>query len=213
MKKLLILLCMLALLAIAPMAQAQTVLPLPPQLRADELAGKTAAAWLGAYDAADGRLAVTLCEPEVFAADDIYSLEPGDIVLSRGMPYTVQTITQTPDWLVINAGEYEFSEGSLWLSANEEGDFMPMFYEDHVWQKVIALEFPLAADFVFLDGIDPQTGEPLSEPARYGATDFLRILREETANEGVGFATGNVTLTFDDAGAIAQIVRFYVPWQ
>jgi hypothetical protein len=61
-----------------------------------------------------------------------------------------------------------------------------------------------------LDEVDPESGELLEEPAERTVDEFIEML---SAEGGVGFASENVYVTFDADSEMAQVQRFYNPYQ
>ena len=73
---------------------------------------------------------------------------------------------------------------------------------------VLTLEIP--ENFVFVDHIDPETGDVLDEPTEHNAAEFAAML---AAGGYPDFASDNVKVTFDENGAMVRAERRYTPWQ
>ena len=69
---------------------------------------------------------------------------------------------------------------------------------------------PASGRLLFLDGINPETGEALLHPAVHNRENLLTLMN---AADDPGFAIRNVEVVFDEQGELALIRRFYVPWQ
>ena len=87
------------------------------------------------------------------------------------------------------------------------------FYDAIYLDSIQNFSAPVAENAVFLDGIDPETGDWLEEDIRYTFQEFLEILSLGDDSMDPGFAADNVEVTFDEAGKLTTIRRFYVPWQ
>ena len=68
----------------------------------------------------------------------------------------------------------------------------------------------MSEKLLFLDDVDPATGETLINPTVHNKTDFLAIMESK---DDPGFDIRNVKLAFDEHGELALIHRYYVPWQ
>ena len=162
------------------------------------------------YDPDTHMLEIELIAPEVFRRKDVESLAVGDCILTAGERLLVSSITQEYGYVIINKGEYEFSEGSVWLMEDADGNYRPVIYEDYIWTEVARIELPITERLLFLDMIVPESGELLDKPAVSGSEAFLQRLNNE---DDPGFAANNTLVVFDQEGGLAIIERFYVPWQ
>ena len=72
----------------------------------------------------------------------------------------------------------------------------------------LTLQIPDA--LVFMDEIDPESGEMLEEMTEHTAAEFAAMLAEDS---DPGFASDNVYITFDEAGGMVRVERIYTPWQ
>ena len=80
-----------------------------------------------------------------------------------------------------------------------------------IWTEVGERTFELSDDLVFLDGIDPSTGEALTLPTA-GTLRALQSILTGTEYDP-GFAADNAYIVFDDEQEAVVLARFYVPWQ
>ena len=85
-----------------------------------------------------------------------------------------------------------------------------MDINDNTWTEFATISVPVAEHMLFLDEIDPATGEGLLNPTVHNKADFLRIMNNP---DDPGFDIRNVKAVFDENGNLALIRRFYVPWQ
>ena len=167
------------------------------------------------YDRGTNMLAVELTAPEIFRQDEAESLRPGDGIYTGGREAAVSSVRKEEGLIVLNAGPDGNGEEALYLYQDREGNYRPEVRDDYVWMEMAGLELPVTERLLFLDMIDPGTGEPLDKPAVHDAEGFLRILAEESNDPaaGPGFEKDNVLVAFDGNGDLAVIRRFYVPRQ
>ena len=83
-------------------------------------------------------------------------------------------------------------------------------YDDHTWNVLATIKVPVSDHLIFLDGIDPSSGESLRNPTVHNGADFLSMMGDAM---DPGFAANNVMVVFDEHGDLALIQRYYVPWQ
>ena len=173
------------------------------------VAGKTFTAVLTGYAPETQTTSWTLWEPIVFPAEDVERLTKGDELNLGGMTeedgIIVDTVVTDEYGDVIVNDEIDFRK-------QEDGTYRAYQYEAVVMKTVGTAQIVLDENGIFLDGIDPETGDILEEPVRYVGSDLGNIIAAE-GTSGVGFATSNVQLTFNEDGEAAVIERFYVPWQ
>lgn len=184
----------------------ETIRPMPAGLTMDTVAGQRVMAHVGAYREGENRLTLTLLERVRFPADTMEQLKVGTALMLGGGQYVIENLAWTDDGCWIN-------DGDLFMSRGEDGlcdVYGPNDYS--YWQSVGTAAFAVAKGAVFLDGIVPETGEPLDEPTVHTFAQFLEI--QAKAGWGTaGFDSQNVWVTLNEAGGIACIERFYVPWQ
>ena len=180
----------------------------------DNLACTAVNARILRYNPGSNTLTLELIVPEVFSNEEVESLEVGDAIYSHGKEIPVNSIERDVFSVSINGGSYEYEEGTLWLVEDSTADrnYCPMDYNDYLWTSLAEIDVPVSDSLLFLDDIDVD-GSKRPLPAVYTAGEFLRILKQETLDSGVGFTTNNVYVIFDGNGALASIERYYVPWQ
>lgn len=158
-------------------------------------------------------LTVELIIPEQFDPEEVRSLAVGDAIYTQGQEVVVRTISEVDGYLVLNEGDYAFSDGSIWLYEHLDGSYWIADGEDTAWTTIATLSIPLPDTLLFLDAINPASGEMLLMPTVHDALEFQSMLKSESENGGPGFAADNVYVVFDKAGKLAMIARYYVPWQ
>ena len=195
-------------------AETDTVViqPEPLRLSMDALAGKTVTVLVGAYHQADHTLELTVLENLRFPAEAVESLQPGDALDLDGELLVVRDVEPMTYLLLLDDGR-GVDEASVWLKKGEDGDYEAGQYSDFIWRQVGSSSFAVAQDAQFLDGIDPENGDMLENPTRHSMEEFLRIKSEEEKRGYPGFGCRNVRVTFNAEGEIANLERFYVPWQ
>lgn len=206
MKKTVILLLTTLMTLAAAGACAKTVAPMPARVNPDAVANQSVYVRLRSIDWRAETVSVALCEPEAFAREDILSLRPGDILLSSGEEIPVGSMTEDLPAVWINSAEDEFV---LW--ENADGNFESTLYGRTVWMVTGERTFELSDDLIFLDGINPSTGEALKLPT----ANTLRALKDILTGAAYdpGFAADNAYMVFDDEQEAVVLARFYVPWQ
>ncbi len=208
MKKLIAVL-LLSMLAVSA-ASAETITAIASEPYMETYAKYACYARIHDYDSASGMLEVELITPEIFDGEDVKGLQPGDAIYTGGQEVTIATITEEDGYIILNKGDYEFSEGSVWLREDSDGNFRPMSYEDYTWLEMARFEVPVTEKLLLLDFIDPSSGLMLEKPTVHGAAEFLAMKNDA---EDPGFDVNNVIAVFDENGDLAVIERYYVPWQ
>lgn len=203
-KKLLLPVLLMALLP--AVACARTISPMPAKIHPDAVANQSVYVRLRDIDWRAETVTVALCEPEVFARADILSLQAGDILLSGSGEIQAASIREEPP--AIRLGD---DEDALLLLENADGDYESMRFGRAIWTEVGERTFELSDDLVFLDGIDPSTGEALTLPTA-GTLRALQSILTSTEYDP-GFAADNAYIVFDDEQEAVVLARFYVPWQ
>lgn len=210
-----LILFLLALLMIGSSASADTITAMARELYMDEYVSYSFYARIHDYDSETNMLEIELMTPEVFSRDEVENLSVGDIIYTDGREIAITSITEESAYIILNKGAYEFSEGSVWLSEDREGNYRPTVYGDYIWSEITRMDFPVTDRLIFLDSIDPLSGEMLEKPTVHTAEEFLKMKESEETEEdaGPGFKAHNVIVVFDRDGELAMIQRYYVPWQ
>ena len=174
-----------------------------------QLAGTIWDAKLGKVDPETNTLKVTLRENSVVDAEEVALAEIGDkIALARHEEDIVEVESKVTD----EYGDVILND-EIELRKREDGNYTPYRYEAAFMNDVAVIEIPLTEQLVFLDGVDPETGDVMDEPMKHTAAELAEMITSEEENNGIGFSADNVQITFDEDGDAAVIQRFYVPWQ
>ena len=193
-KLIIVLLCMLMMATIAH-AEGTVVTAVATDVNPDALLSIAVDAKIMDYDPADNTLAVELLIPERFDPEEILNLKPGDGIYTQGQEVDIHSISEIDGYI-------ESIDMYYWIAEDD----------DHTWNVFTDLHVPVSEHLLFLDEIDPLTGEILIYPTVHNRTEFLSMLETEKST-GSGFDIRNVRIVFDENGEVALITRFYVPWQ
>lgn len=200
-------------ISLAPGSAPKTITALASEINPEHVASVSVYARITGYAADENKLTVELLAPERYDPDEVLSLVPGDAIYTQGQEIAVQTIGEKYGYIVINDGEYEFSEGSIWLYKDSDGSYVIADWDDIRWITLAEVSLPVQDGLLFLDGINPSSGEILDLPTVHSAAEFLEMLKAEAEGEGPGFDVRNVFAVFSADGQLALIQRYYVPWQ
>ena len=213
MKKILCaMLCLCLFIPALAAAERTVVTALAAEVNPEALVSVSADARITEYNAEDNTLTVELIVPERYHPEDILNLKVGDAIYTQGQEVEIRTIGENSGYIVLNEGDSEFSEGSVWLFEGIDMNYWIADGQDSSWALLATVRVPVTDRLLFLDEIDPSSGETLLYPSVHNAGGFLERLEAEK-EEGPGFAANNVLIAFDDTGALALIRRYYVPWQ
>ena len=158
------------------------------------------------YDPDSGLISVTIIVPERYAPEDIRALGAGDAIYTQGREVVIRTISEIDGYTVLNEG----ADDEVYLFESVDLNYWIMDVNDNTWTEFPGITVPVAGHFLFLDEIDPATGEGLLNPTVHNKAEFLEIMNNP---EDPGFDIRNVKAVFDENGELALIRRIYVPWQ
>ena len=169
-----------------------------------QVAGRTFVADLSDYDAETGTRTAVLKEAITLDPAVMADLKVGGTLELGDQTVEIENIETYDEGDVLINDELE-----LRLA---EGVVRAYQYEAEIMDTLAEMRVVIPETAVFLDEIDPATGEILETATTHTAAEFIRIL-SENAETDPGFATENTNITFNDEGELTQIQRFYVPWQ
>ena len=213
MKKILCaILCLFLSVPALAAAEGNVVTALATELNPKALISVSVNARITGCSADGNTLTVELLVPERFDPEDILNLKAGDAIYTQGQEIEIKTITEKDGYIVLNEGDFEFSEGSVWLYEGLDTNYWIADWHDNSWLVLDTVRVPVPDRLLFLDEIDPSSGETLLQPTVHSGKEFLQMLEAEK-KEGPGFETNNVSVVFDGNGDLALIRRYYVPWQ
>ena len=166
--------------------------------------GATYEALISSFNAEAKTVDVTLLAPWTFAEEEMKNLKEGDTIILGEGDETVETVKEEDGTLVVN--------DSYYFTPAEDGLYTATFFDFPLMSVVGEKTAEVPDTLVFLEGVDPDSGEILDEPAEKTAAEFFAAL-EKAAIDGVAFDSQNVKVTFDENGGLTQVERYYVPWQ
>ena len=197
-----------ALLLTAAAASADVIKPMPSAVNPWSVAGQAVYVRLQDIDWRAETVTVALCDVETFDREAIQAMTAGDVIVSEGREIEVRTICEDAPVIIVNE-----DDEALALWENDDGNYESAYgYTDmRVWTVVGERTFELSDDLVFLDGINPSTGEMLTLPTANTLRELRRIMEGEEYDPG--FSAQNAYMVFDDEQEAVVLARFYVPWQ
>ena len=203
------LLCACLVMLAAVPALAAVLEPMESEIDLADLSYVKTAGVPGEY--ADGKLTVMLFEPEPFDAAGVAALQVGDSIVIGGQEIKINSLDLGTESAAINE---ESGEDMYFLYMDEYRNFIAMNeYDMTSYRELGEATCEVAAGALFLDGVDPVSGEPLSTRTEHSFEEFLTIRADEEANQGIGFNKTNTTLVFNAEGQLESIERVYTPWQ
>ena len=172
-----------------------------PVVNKKTIAGQPFTTNLSDYNAEDNTVKAEVKRQILLDLDVLEDLEIGDILTIGQETVEVQSLERDEFGATVNDEiDLTIQEESVRVSSYEH-DFMDTI-------AVLTLEIP--ENFVFVDHIDPETGDVLDEPTEHNAAEFAAML---AAGGYPDFASDNVKVTFDENGAMVRAERRYTPWQ
>lgn len=171
-----------------------------------DLANAVFTANITGFSAESKTIDVSLLVPVTLTEWQTISLKEGDTIRIGTDDVEVRTLAYDGDDTIINDEYY--------LTKREDGLYNAFFYDQQIMTEALQQTFDVPDTLVFLDEINPSSGENLEEAEIKEGTagEFFSAL-EKAQTEGVGFDSQNVVVTFDGQGGLVSVVRFYVPWQ
>ena len=155
---------------------------------------------------ADGAFTITILVPERYDPEEISALQVGDGIYTQGREVGIRSISDVDGYLVFNEG----AEDEVYLFESVDLNYWIMDVNDNTWLELATVTVPASEKLVFLDGIDPATGEGLLHPTVHNLEGLQGLMGDP---DDPGFDIHNVEIVMDEEGKLAVIRRFYVPWQ
>ena len=191
-------------LACTAFAEGKTISPLPVLTDINRLTDRYVTTDI---QFVEGRkVTLTLYEHERFAGEDIKALEVGDVIVTDGEEVKVETITVDADvW--VNKG----MNTELLLCENHFGEYERVMENDMVpWILLGSLDAELEDFILFLDWINPETGEDLEEPV---SREIASLLADLQKTDTVGYDNKAVKIIYGNNNEPMTIFRYYSPAQ
>lgn len=198
-------------------ASAETITAMAVEVNPEHLEKTASYARILGYNEENNTLTVELIAPEIFRGDEVAALRVGDGIYTGGQEVPIRTIEEK-EWgaIVINEGEYEYADGSVYLFQDIYGNYRPERYANYTWISLSTVECPVKDHLLFLDYIDEAAGgDALTLPIVYTAREFTeKLLAEQASDEyHIGLGIDNAYVVFDGEGSLATIQRYFVSWE
>ena len=188
-------------------AEEHTVVTaLAAEVNPDHLVSIATDAKITGYDPDSNQASITILVPERYDPEEIKALKAGDAIYTQGREVNIRTISEVDGYIVLNEG----ADDGVYLFESVDLNYWIMDINDNTWTELATVSVPVAEHMLFLDEIDPATGEGLLNPTVHNKAAFLKIMNNP---DDPGFDIRNVKAVFDEDGKLALIRRFYVPWQ
>lgn len=172
-----------------------------PVVNARTFAGQEFVTNLSDYDPETNTVQAEVKQRITLDPEYVDSLQVGDGILLGAESTIIKTLEQDDEGLLINGEIYlAYAGDEVWVS----------LYDEPYMQTLATLRVGIPETLVFLDFIDPESGEALEEPTEHTGTELAALLAEDST---ASFAVNNVYVTFDENGEMAKVERYYSPRQ
>ena len=210
MKKLLcMILCLCLLIPAMVLAERKVVTALATNINPDDLSNTFVDARIKSYNKEENTITLEIIVPEFYDADEIKSLQIGDAIYTQGHEVTVDAINEYDCFITVIQNDPD----EVIMIVTDLDTVCPiMDNDDFSWITLTTVTVPVMPYLVFLDGIDPATGEDLPLPTVHSAEEFIAILEGKNKSDP-GFDLNNIEIVFDSSAQPYIIWRRYVVWQ
>ena len=176
---------LLALLVLIGSASAErtVVTALASEINPDNLVSVAFDAKINACD--DGVFNITILVPERYDPEEIKALKVGDGIFTEGREIEIRSITDRDGYIVLNAD----TEDEVYLYESIDMNYWIADDNDNTWVEFPSITVRASDHFIFLDGINPSTGESLLHPTVYNMAGFLERMN---STDDSGFDIRNV---------------------
>ena len=209
MRKLLcMVLCLCLLIPAMALAERKVVTALATKINPDDLSNTLVDARIKSYNKEENTITLEIIVPEFYDADEIKSLQIGDAIYTQGHEVTVNAINEYDCFIAVVQDDDEV----ITIATDGETVYPIQDGDDFSWITLTTVTVPVPPHLIFLDGIDPATGEDLSLPTVHSAEEFIAMLEGKDKSDP-GFDLNNVEIVFDSDVQPVIIRRNYVVWQ
>ena len=209
MKKLLsMILCLCLLIPAMVSAERKVVTALATKINPDDLSSTLVDARIKSFNKEDNTMTLEIIIPEFYDAEEIRSLQIGDAIYTQGHEVTVNAINEYDCFITIVQDDDEV----ITIATDGETVYPIQDGDDFSWIMLTTVTVPVPPHLIFLDGIDPATGEDLPLPTVHSAEEFIAILEGKNKSDP-GFDLNNTEIVFDSDVQPVIIRRNYVVWQ
>ena len=209
MKKLLsMILCLCLLIPAMVSAERKVVTALATKINPDDLSSTLVDARIKSFNKEDNTMTLEIIIPEFYDAEEIRSLQIGDAIYTQGHEVTVNAINEYDCFITIVQDDDEV----ITIATDGETVYPIQDGDDFSWITLTTVTVPVPPHLIFLEGIDPATGEDLPLPTVQSAEEFIAILEGKNKSDP-GFDLNNVEIVFDSDAQPVIVRRHYVVWQ
>lgn len=209
MRKLLcMVLCLCLLIPAMALAERKVVTALATKINPDDLSNTLVDARIKSYNKEENTITLEIIVPEFYDADEIKSLQIGDAIYTQGHEVTVNAINEYDCFIAVVQDDDEV----ITIATDGETVYPIQDGDDFSWITLTTVTVPVPPHLIFLDGIDPATGEDLPLPTVHSAEEFIAILEGKNKSDP-GFDLNNTEIVFDSDVQPVIIRRNYVVWQ
>ena len=209
MRKLLcMVLCLCLLIPAMALAERKVVTALATKINPDDLSNTLVDARIKSYNKEENTITLEIIVPEFYDADEIKSLQIGDAIYTQGHEVTVNAINEYDCFIAVVQDDDEV----ITIATDGETVYPIQDGDDFSWITLTTVTVPVPPHLIFLDGIDPATGEDLSLPTVHSAEEFIAMLEGKDKSDP-GFDLNNTEIVFDSDVQPYMIRRHYVLWQ
>ena len=209
MKKLLcMVLCLCLLIPAMVLAERKVVTALATNINPDDLSNTFVDARIKSYNKEENTITLEIIVPEFYDADEIKSLQIGDAIYTQGHEVTVNAINEYDCFIAVVQDDDEV----ITIATDGETVYPIQDGDDFSWITLTTVTVPVPPHLIFLDGIDPATGEDLPLPTVHSAEEFIAILEGKNKSDP-GFDLNNIEIVFNSATQPVIVQRRYVLWQ
>ena len=209
MRKLLcMVLCLCLLIPAMALAERKVVTALATKINPDDLSNTLVDARIKSYNKEENTITLEIIVPEFYDADEIKSLQIGDAIYTQGHEVTVNAINEYDCFIAVVQDDDEV----ITIATDGETVYPIQDGDDFSWITLTTVTVPVPPHLIFLDGIDPATGEDLSLPTVHSAEEFIAMLEGKNKSDP-GFDLNNTEIVFDSDVQPIIIRRNYVVWQ
>ena len=153
------------------------------------------------YNAEENTVQAEVLRAILLDREAVDALKAGDELVIGNDSVTVETLEKDEYGVTINE--------EINLVYGDGTDVFPSFYDHPYYEAIASLTLAIPDSLVFMDGIDPSSGEMLDEATEHTAAEFVAMLADGSMP---GFDEDNVYVTIEN-GEMIQVERFYTPWQ
>ena len=201
-------LCLCLLIPAMASAERKVITALATNINPDDLSSTLVDARIKSYNKEENTITLEIIVPEFYDADEIKSLQIGDAIYTQGHEVTVNAINEYDCFIAVVQDDDEV----ITIATDGETVYPIQDGDDFSWITLTTVTVPVPPHLIFLDGIDPATGEDLPLPTVHSAEEFIAILEGKNKSDP-GFDLNNIEIVFNSATQPVIVQRRYVLWQ